>query len=200
MSLQPPPINTYGVFTVLSPYTIDTIDYRCAAIQLISALVDTGVDVFTQYYVPVGLTDTSYQQDLRNNVSIITLLSEDGPTVYIPSSYISNIPVTISVPYGHLIVSMDLGELPDELALGNLLNYLTEIVTNDVGIVPKTRLHKISSKIRYSQSQHDILENTRKLNVTGHVSFYNGKVSADSELALAKAHIIDLEQIIKNLS
>ena len=199
MSLQPPPINTYGVFTLLPPFTIDTIDYRCAAIQLISALIETGVDVFTLYYLPFNINEVTYKNDIANNVSIITLLSDNGPTINVPSSFISNAPIEISVPYGRTILSIDLGPLPDAVTLDGLINYLNEVTIFSTGVTPIIKLHKVPIKQRYSPAASAVLEATRLARVNNLVSFYTGKVSADAELLVAKQRIIALEQIISNL-
>ena len=199
MSLQPPPINTYGVFTVISPFTIDNVDYRCSAIQLISSLAAAGIDVYNLYYLPFKISNEAYQTDVANNVAIVTLLSDSGPDINIPSSFISNAPVEISIPYSKLVISIDIGELPDSLTLTPLLTYLETVVNGNIGVIPTINLHKIPIKKRYNANEARILEATRLAKVTNLVSFYTSKIAVDIELAKAKERITALENILNKI-
>ena len=193
MSQSLPALNSFGKFVVIQPFTITDVNYRCAALQLISALVTNGISVFTTYYSPAGISNAQYLTDLANNAAIVTLESVDGPTLYIPSSFIDTMPVELAVPYSRMVISLELGELPDSLVLTQLLNDMQTIANNYVGVVSKPVLHKIQSVNIYSYPEHLLHEAQRNLAVQRYVSFYTGKTNADSLLSLARKKITLLE-------
>lgn len=191
-----PQIGTTGVFSLIAPFTISTVDYTVTSITVISTLIELGINVFNTYYSPNNLSNNIYQTDLANNVTIVTLESPDGPTVSVPSSYISGMPVEQAVPYSRLVVSLDLGLLPDILNLSNLLSDLQTIANNYVGVNSTPALHKIYTGTSYSQSEYTTLEAQRLLNVQKYISFYTAKLDADAQLANARTQITMLEQAL----
>ena len=88
-------LGSYGLFTALSPFAITQVNYQVTQLNLISALVSNGVDVFNSFYAPAGLLQAQFTTDLTNGAAIVTLESENGPTVNIPSSYLSTSPVVV---------------------------------------------------------------------------------------------------------
>jgi hypothetical protein len=196
MSKFLPQLNSFGVFTLLPPLTITAVDYRCSSLQLVSELLKNNVDVLTDYYLANGLTVDNYNTDLLSSVAIVTLVSEEGPTLTIPSSYITNTPVFLAVPYSRIVISLELGELPDDLPISQLLLDITTIATNTVGVIPIPRIHKIPINKNINTNDHQIKELTRQLNVNKAISFYTSKLAADAELVLAKEKIHELENIV----
>ena len=199
MALALPPINTFGIFTVLVPFNIDPVKYRCESIQSIAILVQSGLDVFNTYYVPVGLLIADYQTDVTNNVSIVTLTSDDGPTKFIPSSYIDTMPTTALVPYSHLWVSLELGILPDELPVGQLLLDLNELAESTIGVTVITKIHLIPSSVSYTQEEYQVNESVRQQAVITRTSDARARQLAETELVNARQHIADLEATVISL-
>lgn len=195
-----PQINAYGVFTVLPPFTIDSVNYTCTAITLISTLLERNVDVFATVYQPKGLTNDQYLADLNNHVSIVTLESKDGPTLELPNTYIANVPVQLAVPYSRLVLSIELGELPDALDLTQLQADLLTITNNYVGVNSTPKLHRIPVNKSYSHQEHLVKEAIRLQNVAAYESFYTGKVLSDNQVDALKAKIRMLEQVVVYLN
>lgn len=191
------PLNLYGLFTLLSPFTINsTINYKVTALTLLTTLVENGINVFSTYYSPNGLTNLQFQTDLSNGVSLVTLESNDGPTVYVLSNYVNTLPSSISVPYSRLVVSIDLGELPDSINLDLLQSNLTSVTTSMIGVNAVTKLHVIPSITNYSQSQSTIMEAIRNLNITNSQSFYTGMINAINNLTKASTRLNMLQSAL----
>lgn len=198
MSKALPSIGSYGIFVLISPFTIaDNINYLCTKINLISSLVNNNIDVYNLIYAPNKLTKDQYNADIAANASIVTLESTDGPTIDVPSTYVDTMPIVPAVPYSRLVLSIDLGELPDTLVLDQLLVDLQTVANNYVGVSSIPQLHKITGS---SVSYEDYLANEiiRKAKVAEYYSFYTGKVVSDQSLADAKTRISMLETIIIN--
>ena len=194
-----PALNSYGLFALLTPFTISSsINYTVTKLNLISALVENNIDVYNTYYAANGLSSTIYQTDLANNVAIVTFESVDGPTINVPSSYISNVPVQTAVPYSQLVLSIDLGLLPDTLDLTQLLSDLQTIANNYVGVTSTPKLHRVMGTA-YSYSESATMETVRKAQVADYISFYTGKVNSDTALAAANLKINMLQETIISL-
>jgi len=188
-----PQINTFGVFNLKIPFIISSVNYKVTSISLITNLLESGIDVYSVYYSPFNLTQDQYQTDLNNGVSIITLESADGPEIFVPSSYIDTMPVALAVPYSRLVLSLDLGELPDDLPITNLLNNLKMMADDYVGISSNPKLHKLPSIYTYSKLQSQIKEQQRLINIRNQTSILTGKINSDALLNSANLKIMMLE-------
>lgn len=191
-------INTYGVFTVASPFTIASGNYRCGSVQLISALVSSGVDVYNTYYAPNSISSAAFNTDLANGVTIVVLIPDSGATVSIPSSYITSAPTDLAVPYSKIVLSIDIGLLPDSLDLTQLMNDLSELAQTEMGITATTQLHKISSTVNYTVAQSQALETARLAAIESYVSNITAKNNALTELVACKQKVHDLELALIN--
>lgn len=200
MANRTPPINTLGIFTVLAPFNISSDVYRCASIQNIQTLADSSLDVFAEFYSPLGISESIYLDDLANQINIVTLVSKIGPELIIPSSYIDTFPDIAAIAYSDMYISINLGSLPDHLTLTNLLAELQTISTNYIGNPSVVELYKIASLDQVSAVDSVVLEATRIALVSNVVSETRGKDIADAELIKAKVRIALLEELLRNLS
>lgn len=196
MSQTVPHLNAYGIFQVLPPFTIGSGNYRCGSLQSMRILVDNGIDIYNTYYYPLELTDVEYRADLAANATIVTLIPDEGEVFSLPSTYISNAPVELAVPYSRLVLSLNLGELPDDIPLAALINDLALMAGSYTGVDVTPKLHKIPTSKTYNHAEHVLKEAARQLLITQHTSFYTAKVAIEAELDLAKEKIIDLETAI----
>ena len=183
-------IGLFGNFVLTTPFSINqNIVYKVTGLTLLTTLVENGFNVYATYYSPNGLTTAQYQTDLANSVTLVTLESNDGPTVYVPSSYITALPNTVSIPYNRMVLSIDLGELPDSVSLDSLISNL-QIVTNALlGVNSIVKQHKVPITTNYSQQQSATLETIRQLNITNDSSFYTNMLNANASLNLANERI-----------
>lgn len=169
-----------GKFTATSPFSINSnIIYTVTSLTLLTTLVENGENIFTTYYSPNSLTSTQYTNDLLNGVSLVTLESQSGPTVNILNTYISVVPSSINIPYSKLVVSVDLGNLPDSIYLDTFLANLKSLTDSSIGINSTVKLHSIPISTLYSPEQSTILETTRNLNIVDNTSFYTQLINAN---------------------
>ncbi len=194
--LQVPLLNTYGIFTVLTPYTLTTKNYRCAQLELLSQYVVDEIDAYNLYYAPVGLSNNDYQIDLGLNATIVRLVDDNDIDYYIPNTYISSIPQTIGVPYYRMAISIDIAEVSQNVNFTTLLTNLEQLTQDAIGITPIVKLHKVSNNIYYSQEIADIKETQRQLIMQRTPSFYTAKIKLEAENTKLKEHITNLETAI----
>lgn len=160
-----PQINATGVYTVREPFTIaNGIIYRCEGIIGFNALDNHGINVFDEYYEPNNLTMSEYVADKDADVNIITLISTNGgPKLNIPDSYILTVPSVEIVPYARLILSVDLGLLPEDISLQSTIDEIKAVASDLIGVLPKVKAHRVSVEGGVDHDKHELLETNRRL-------------------------------------
>jgi len=188
-----PQLNTYGLFTALAPFTLQTVNYKVSQLQTFDSLVKEGVNIFNTYYTPNGLTNTNYETDYNNGEVIVTLTSTESPTVSIPSSYLNNAPIEVAVQYNRMVISIDLGNLPEMVNVDALLPELQNLATDWVGQTATMRLHQIPLIGDVSYSQYLNKEAVRIAAINKQPTFYTAMIAADTQLQAAREKIANLE-------
>jgi len=174
-----PPINAtgqYGVRSEFDPVHTPGAVYRAESILGFHDLEERDIDVYKRYYQPRGIaygnesTPGSYLGDRLNGINIVVLISDNQPTIYIPSSYITSFPTATTVPYSRHIISVDLGLLPDGINLSESMDIMLSKVAEVVGVLPSdgsgggvatAELHTISLEGGIDFSDHEMLEQNR---------------------------------------
>lgn len=158
-----PPINATGVYVLIAPFaTVPGAIYRCEAIDGFESLEERNVNVFDTYYLPYGLNNAQFESDRVNGVNIVTIMSDNQPTIFVPSSFIDKYPTTTNVPYSRVILSVDMGALPDGLSLQPAVDSIVQMVSEFMGIPnPGVRVNTVSVTETVSHSQHEQLELNR---------------------------------------
>lgn len=132
-----PPINTKGRYEVRAPYIINAgMVYECVAIRLFTDITILGIDVYNEYYKPVGINEADYKQDERLGAAIITLQGANDELVYVPDTYILFFPQNVDVPYTRFILSADLGLNPNYYDLTPLKAAVASTIADNLGITP----------------------------------------------------------------
>lgn len=133
-----PGINATGVYVLYTPWVVEAgAIYRAEAIDGFESLEANGVDVYARYYQAYedqGITIQDFQRDRLNAINIITLMSDTAETIYVPSSYIKEFPRSIAYPYSRVLLSVDLGLLPDGVSLQTTIENIQSHVSELVGI------------------------------------------------------------------
>jgi len=158
-----PLLNAKGIYIVADPFTLSNgVEYQCTGIIDIQTLVYEGVDVYTDLYADNGLDSTVYTTDLNNNVSIVSLTNTVDNSVYqLPDSYITAMPSVATIPYSRIILSADLGPLPDDLTLDSALGQVSDVLSDVIGISPVVLQHRVSVTEPVTVNEHLILEQNR---------------------------------------
>lgn len=220
-----PGINATGIYVLFAPWTVVTgAIYRAEAIDGFESLEAQGIDVYAKYYQAYeseGITVQDFQRDRLNAINIVTLMSDTQDTIYVPSSYIKEFPSSIAYPYSRVLLSVDLGLLPDGISLQttieNIQSHVSELVgvphsTNGIAItkdglvenslaavddsvrVP-VMIHKSSLIDGVDHSTHERLENNRAHRVqTGN------KLAYFSTIRELQEQVISLTLANENLS
>lgn len=161
-----PPIMARGRYQLLAPFEApQTKVFICYAIRNFKDLYELGEDVYQKYYQPVGLSQAVFQEDVSNNVAIITLISDDHQVIYVPDSYILSYPDMGEVTYHRVILSVDFGVLPDYLDFDHTKTQVGNVATDVIGKMPAVTLHVAPSSGVITPDEHETLESSRLFNV-----------------------------------
>ncbi len=189
-----PPINALGQYVVRPPFNIPAgAIYKCEAINGFEALEKDGVNVFSKFYTPFGISQDIFNTDRINGIDIVTLISSTHPTVILPSSFIVSFPNITAIPYNNVFLVMDLGILPDKTELRAGIDYCKEVIEDFHGVTPTVQVvaHPIAGLI--DSSQHESLVNARIAKMKERDTVYKQFQDAQVKIAAQQQRINLLE-------
>lgn len=189
-----PPINALGQYVVRPPFNIPAgAIYKCEAINGFEALEKDGVNVFSKFYTPFGISQDIFNTDRINGIDIVTLISSTHPTVILPSSFIVSFPNITAIPYNNVFLVMDLGILPDKTELRAGIDYCKEVIEDFHGVTPTVQVvaHPIAGLI--DSSQHEALVNARIAKMKERDTVYKQFQDAQVKIAAQQQRINLLE-------
>lgn len=189
-----PPINALGQYVVRPPFNIPAgAIYKCEAINGFEALDKDGVNVFSKFYTPFGISQDIFNTDRINGIDIVTLISSTHPTVILPSSFIVSFPNITAIPYNNVFLVMDLGILPDKTELRAGIDYCKEVIEDFHGVTPTVQVvaHPIAGLI--DSSQHEALVNARIAKMKERDTVYKQFQDAQVKIAAQQQRINLLE-------
>lgn len=199
-----PPINATGQYILRAPWAIPdpTRSYKCEAIDGFEALALRGVDVYNEYYKnnPGHLDlSASYNEDKAAGINIITLIGQDSSgVIYVPSSYILQYPNEFDVPYGRVVISVDVGPLPADFPLADLKSRLVGVATSITGnAAVVTNSHFLPIATFVTRDMETSLAEARSNTINEALSVYGSKLVGEQEIAKLTDRKDALEEIIK---
>lgn len=168
MPRRTPPIYARGRYTLIMPWAADPAKiYTCQAIRSFSDLAELEIDPFTEFYQPMGLADTVYQDDKALNATIITLTSDnDDEVIYVPDTYIQSFPNMENIRYAHIVLSASIGPVPDYLDLAFLKTQIQNNILDVIGMNTTVNENRVPHSGAVAPLDHDVLETARLANIT----------------------------------
>lgn len=163
-----PPIGTTGVYRLKSPFAAllrNNTSYRCDAVRRFADLYEQGVDPFTAYYQPNGLSEAIFQRDLGSGVSIVSLASSADHWVYVPSSYIESYPNQGGVPYQGIVLGVPLGAVPTYMDLTAVRVAVQNVVRDMMGITATASQVAVTAVENVSVEDHNAFMAARAHNI-----------------------------------
>lgn len=165
-----PSINTSGRFVLKKPFIAkEQVRYNVTALREFSDLYVRGIDVYSKYYKPFGLVDGtvvngktfSFSAETKSNPVIVTLEGSDDTVLYVPSTYIDTYPIVGDVVYSRLILTADLGALPDDVPLDSILQDVEDLIQSRFGVNSVVRVARGYTDQQPTLEEHEILEQSR---------------------------------------
>jgi len=198
-NVSAPTIGSRGIYTLLPPYNTLTTpgeEYTCQGLRLLTDMVSDGLDPMTTVYVSHALTKVEYDLALTNGVYIVSLQGSSGQHILVPANYISGQPVTDGIKYAVKIIGLSLGPLAIDRDLSNLSTTLSNIVHDQLGVVPEVRVVQVSKVTLVPPADHVIIEGARVVLTTATPSDRVVAIKSKTTLDQALIKIQQLEAYI----
>jgi len=155
-----PSIGMTGVWTLKSPlesYLDDSIIYECKSIQYLKDMMDRKIDVYTDVYQILGLTQDDLDRDLSADVYIVTLLGDGDIWTHIPTSYIAVFPNANGIAYKQVTIGIGLPGLPHDTDYDTVIAEMSEMFTNMLGVEANISIIPVGSQYLVTEEAHDAL-------------------------------------------
>lgn len=197
-----PAIYARGTYELVSPWEIPTPvqAYTCIAIRSFDELSAMGVDAFSDYYEPMGISRDKFELDEAEGATIVTLVSEDQAIyIHVPDTYILSYPDADQVAYSDIVLQVRMTKVPAWLDLGPIEQHLLEYVNAQVGNVNNTVASAVfprTEKVTVDESV--AIENARQANVTDQDTDYVKLQTALAEKQDLQDQVAVLMQILED--
>ena len=192
-----PPLNATGRFILRDPFIAkETTVYRCIALRKFDDLVEIGANIFEDYYQPVGLSVTDFQNDDRVDAVIVTLMDPSGEVIYVPDTYIVSYPNMGDVTYHRIVLSIGMGPIPSFLPLEHLQSQISGMVSDVIGVDSDVRIHAAPALGAVSPEQHEIMEAARANRINRRGTDRARFLQEQNKVTALQERVQILEQII----
>ena len=189
-----------GNFQLLNPFdtTLKTeLQYTCIAIRKIKDYILDGIDVYTEIYKKMEISSLIYDDDVKNNTSIIHLQNDLGEVVKIPDRYFKDVPIADGVLYNVKVLGFSLGPLPKDLDLSYASQKCKELLLDILGVnsTPKVIIVSTDKVVSYEE---DVIAVAAREALRGTSNTERSKIiDLQNRLATATSKIMALEDYIK---
>lgn len=197
MQPRTPPLFVTGRWDLEDPFVVSAkAIYTCKAVRSFDDLWALGIDPFERYYVPKGIDRAAYEKDIRNLANIVTLMSDNYPTLYVPDTYIKSYPDSTTIPYRHVVLSLSLGAIPDSLVLDDFKDKIQQMAVASLGIETVVREHQAGNLSEgVDQLSHRVIEKNRLARIVDNQTEYAKLLSAKEEAAQLREYVGILEKL-----
>lgn len=196
-----PYVGMTGRYTLKTPYSslIDpTIEYTCISIINISGYNDAGNSALDDVYLKNKDTEDNYNLDLAKNRCLVTLQAATGKKVIVPNSALGVLSNADGVPYTSVMLGIHLGVIPDSTDLTEIMQQVSDIVFNNLGVKNKVINTIIGGSIIIDNDQHKRLEAARqaiiresKNNILDNISLTNENSELVKKVKALEKFILD---------
>lgn len=185
-----PALGLKGRWSLTQPWSANqTLIYQCTAIRFFTEMVAEGIDIFTVYYEPKGLSQSDYNADLAAGAAMCVLYSSSGSVITVPDTYIESFPGIGMSNWGQVILSASLGPMRLDLDLTFLKEQTGNLISNTIGVVPEIYIDQLSTVEAISNTDADAIEAARLSAITNRTSTYAENLALKKENANLRLQI-----------
>jgi len=165
-------IGNKGKVNFLAPFDKYNSDkeWSIVGIQQIPYLTKLGADILNLVYIDEGLLESDYEEDIQNQIPIITLEDESQQLINVPMDRIGDEDTENSYKYKEFGLAVSLPSLPIE--------YDTTAIENDIKVVVKEKLGFDVSVAKVELSAVTLVNSTKHKEFMLHLQ--NGAISKHS--------------------
>lgn len=127
-------------------------------------------DPYQVVYLPLGLTESDFEEDYRNKVPILTFKHTSLQSVVtylrIPLNYLQSYSETLDITYMNKCIVIDMGKLPTALDSTVIFSELTDVIRRYLGVNADMKEVSVGEVDVIDQASHDMLETIRQNAIT----------------------------------
>ena len=186
-----PAVGLKGVFGVSAPFVVGaSVEYSVTAVERFTKIMGRGIDLYQELYVPNQIPEDKFNEDVAAGACLITLQPEYGAPIVVPDTYITTYPRNDLYKYRRLILSIDLGPVPNSLDVSYLQQVFASSASDLIGVEPKVDLIEIPLDDTVTPEQHDVNEATRKAKIKTRTTIY----AENATLRQQNANLLDTQK------
>lgn len=194
-----PYVGMQGIFVVRAPFVLDLGDvWTVNAVRSFNDIYKSGNDVYVKYYEPYGLAAGVFEADVVEQANIVTFVNEDGAFVYVPDTYINELPSRDTVDYASMVLAIGLGGLPVSTDLTFLIDEVTQITASFLGLVADVEVCVVSEPGKISAADHAVNIANRSGLLDTSTTIYAQKIQLEEMLVLKNQEIAALKRYISD--
>lgn len=194
-----PTVGNSGYFDLLPPFDVQINQgerYTVKSVRTISDYIANNEDIKTDLYIKENILN-DYESHLKDDIEIVSIQSERGHWLQIPSIYIKSYPIVNGIPYRAVSIVLPLQPIPTDTDLSTVLSKLSDVILSELGFSSIPTIVEASRVILVSTDKHASINLDRALSKN---SFTDAeRISMlNNDLAIALDKITALETYITN--
>lgn len=192
-----PPLNTKGRFVLRTPWVADPAKvYTVIGLRTFLELVSSSVDIYKNYYEPMKVEREKYEEDYKEQATLVILYNEEGGMLFVPSTYVQSFP-TQSVPnYANYVLSALLGPFRTDYDFGFTVQKAKESLSDTLGFEPEVFIDVIGEAQPMSVENAEVLEANRQAAIKDRKSAYARNLELEAEAEDLRQQIAALQSVI----
>lgn len=188
-----PTLGLRGTWTLIAPWSASAaLLYKCTALRSFTEMVLEGIDIYTKYYEPQGLTQSNYTTDLAAGAVMCILYSDNGSVITVPDTYIQSYPGIGMANWGQAIFSASLGPVRLDLDFTFLKEQMGNLISDTIGVVPEIYVDLLDTGTAITSEEASAIEAARVSAITNRTSTYAKNISLTAENTALRAQIAAL--------
>jgi hypothetical protein len=194
-----PTVGSSGYFELRTPFDqviLPNERYTCQAIRKLSDYLANNEDPKVEIYDANTISEAEYDQDVQDDMYIVSLQGETGQWVYVPARYVVKYPIVNGIPYRSMMVGVSLPPLPADKDLSYLSTDITNLIKDSLGVDVQIDLMETSMVILVDKARHDLEQAQRDALANGRTTDRSRYVSTQAQLDEALFKIQQLEGYI----
>lgn len=164
MSMVIPAVGSSGYFQLRTPFDsliLNKERYTCQAVRKLSEYLANNETPLDDIYVANGLTPAQYEEDLQNDVYIVSLQAANGHWVYAPATYVTQFPSVNGIPYRSVMIGVALPPLPADKDLSHVRTAIENLIADVLGVTCQTKVVETSKVVLVDTDKHTQTEAQR---------------------------------------
>ncbi len=196
-----PVIGSSGTYELLPPF--DTVIlpeeiYTCKAIRNISEYVSYNQDPKKLVHDYYGLSENDYENDIQEDMEIVSLQNNKGVWVYVPARYIVKYPEVDGIPYHQLSMVCKIPAIEVSRDISHLKTDVINLIKDTLGVDAAVEIVGVSRTIAVTKDVSDQLKIDRALVSNGRVTDRAKYMQMLQQQQLLLNKIESLENYIKS--